>query len=211
VRDVGRYERLGTTLDDALGEAFDKTAKMLGLGYPGGPAVEQLAREGNAGRFEFPRPMLGRPDPHFSFAGLKTAVRQTIGCLGSPSRQDAADLCASFEAAVTASVIDRVRRAMVLYDTRVPNAPKRFTVAGGVAANARLRAALQTLAADEGYTMATPPSALCADNAAMIAWAGAERLARGRADGLDTVPRARWPLDEESASVLGAGKLGAKA
>jgi N6-L-threonylcarbamoyladenine synthase len=212
VHDVGRYERLGTTIDDALGEAFDKTAKLLGLGFPGGPAVEQAATRGRADRFALPRPMQGRGEPHFSFAGLKTAVRHQASALAPLSERDVADLCASFEAAVAESVADRVRRAMQITQDRLgsPGAGH-LVVAGGVAANQSLRQALTAVAADAGYRLHVPPPALCTDNAAMVAWAGAERLARGWTDGLDIAARARWPLDPDAAPALGAGRQGAKA
>jgi N6-L-threonylcarbamoyladenine synthase len=212
VRDVGRYQRLGTTIDDALGEAFDKTAKLLGLGQPGGPAVEQAALHGVAGRFALPRPMLGRAEPHFSFAGLKTAVRHQAQALVPLRDQDVADLCAAFEVAAAASVSDRVRRAMEIADTQLgTRGDRHLVVAGGVAANRRLREALTTVAASAGYQLHVPPPALCTDNAAMVAWAGAERLARGWTDGLDTAARARWPLDPEATPALGFGRLGVKA
>ena len=206
VRDVGRYERLGTTVDDALGEAFDKTAKLLGLGFPGGPAVERAARGGDPQRFDLPRPMLGRAEPHFSFAGLKTAVRHRAAALAPLGPQDIADLCASFEAAVTESVADRCRRAIDIAGERLGRgAPRHLVIAGGVAANARLRSALQRLADDTTYRLHVPPADLCTDNAAMIAWAGAERLARGMMDELDAPVRPRWPLDAEAPPAVGAG------
>jgi N6-L-threonylcarbamoyladenine synthase len=212
VHDVGRYRRLGTTIDDALGEAFDKTAKLLGLGLPGGPAVEQAALRGRAERFALPRPMLGRLEPHFSFAGLKTAVRHQAQALVPLREQDVADLCAAFEAAAADSVADRVRRAMQIAEVRLGASDGRhLVVAGGVAANRRLRAALTAVAAGAGYQLHAPPPALCTDNAAMVAWAGAERLARGWTDGLDFVARARWPLDPDATPALGFGRLGAKA
>jgi N6-L-threonylcarbamoyladenine synthase len=212
VHSVGRYERLGTTIDDALGEAFDKTAKLLGLGFPGGPAVERLASRGRADRFALPRPMLGRPEPHFSFAGLKTAVRHQAQALVPLTDTDIADLCAAFEAAVAETVCDRVRRAMEIADESLEGAQARhLVVAGGVAANRRLRAALADVAARAGYRLDVPPPALCTDNAAMVAWAGAERLARGSIDGLAVEARARWPLDPRAVPALGAGKHGAKA
>jgi N6-L-threonylcarbamoyladenine synthase len=211
VHDVGRYQRLGTTIDDALGEAFDKTAKLLGLGFPGGPAVEKAATHGKSGRFALPRPMLGRPEPHFSFAGLKTAVRHQAQALVPLQEADVADLCAAFQAAVADSVADRVRRAMEVAHERLQGRPRHLVVAGGVAANAQLRGSLATVAARAGYELHVPPPALCTDNAAMVAWAGAERLARGLADGLDVEARARWPLDPDAAPALGAGKQGAKA
>jgi len=212
VHDAGRYQRLGTTIDDALGEAFDKTAKLLGLGFPGGPAVERMAATGRADRFELPRPMLGRPEPHFSFAGLKTAVRHQAQALVPLTDVDIADLCAAFEAAVAETVSDRVRRAMHIADQRLDGASARhLVVAGGVAANQSLRTALSAVASRAGYQLHVPPPALCTDNAAMVAWAGAERLLRGWTDGLDFEARARWPLDPHAVPALGAGKHGAKA
>jgi N6-L-threonylcarbamoyladenine synthase len=206
VHGEGNYERLGTTIDDALGEAFDKTAKLLGLGFPGGPAVETIAREGDARRFELPRPMVGREEPHFSFAGLKTAVRRTDAKLAPMSERDVADLAASFEAAVTEVVIDRCARAMDLAVSRLGRlAPHRFVVAGGVAANERLRSGLQGLSVARGFSFHAPPVSLCGDNAAMIAWAGAERLVLGSVDPLDAPVQPRWPLDRNAAPAIGAG------
>jgi len=204
VRDVGAYERLGTT--DALGEAFDKTAKLLGLGYPGGPAVEQAAATGDAGRFDFPTPMVGRAEPHFSFAGLKTAVRQTANALAPASDQDVADICAAFQRAAVKAVNDRAATAMRIYRERMgPDAPRSFVVAGGVAANQSLRAGLQEASQVGGFTVYVPPPVLCTDNAAMVAWAGAQWLARGRRDPLDAPARARWPLDANAPKAIGAG------
>ena len=212
VTGVGQYRRISSTIDDALGEAFDKTAKLLGLGAPGGPAVERAAQAGNPDRFDLPRPMLGRIEPHFSFAGLKTAVRQRWLALEHPTASDVEDLCASFEAAVTDAVVDRVRRALAIIDEDFGReAAASLVVAGGVAANKRLRAALERLAADDGRRLVVPPPALCTDNGAMIAWAGAERLALGLVDGFDAVARARWPLEQTAAAVLGSGRLGGKA
>ncbi len=212
VHDVGHYERLGSTIDDALGEAFDKTAKLLGLGFPGGPAVEQAARAGDPKRHAFPRPMFGRPEPHFSFAGLKTAVRRRAEAQQPLDDQAVADICASFQAAVAECVAERCARAMsIIADRGGPAAPRRLVVAGGVAANVALQAALSELAHRRGYELIVPPLDLCSDNAAMVAWAGAERLRRGWIDGLDAPARARWPLDQMAAPVLGAGRLGAKA
>ncbi len=206
VHGVGRYERLGTTIDDALGEAFDKTAKLLGLGFPGGPAVEAAARGGDPARFAFPRPMMGRPELHFSFAGLKTAVRQRAEALQPLSDQDVADVCASFQAAVFGSVMDRIGRAMHVASNRLsPGTTLHLVVAGGVAANLGLRTALRDLADSHGYTLHVPPIALCGDNAAMIAWAGAERLALGLVDPLHFAVRPRWPLDAEAPPAIGAG------
>jgi N6-L-threonylcarbamoyladenine synthase len=204
VHDVGRYERLGTTIDDALGEAFDKTAKLLGLGFPGGPAVEKAAARGRPARFALPRPMLGRAEPHFSFAGLKTAVRRQAQALVPLKAVDIADLCASFQAAVADAVADRVRRAIAIAGDRTRGGVRHLVVAGGVAANRGLRAALARVAAETGYDLYVPPPQLCTDNAAMVAWAGAERLARGLTDGLDVEARARWPLDPDATPALGA-------
>jgi N6-L-threonylcarbamoyladenine synthase len=211
VHDVARYTRFGTTIDDALGEAFDKTAKLLGLGFPGGPEVEKAAAGGDAARFALPRPMLGRPEPHFSFAGLKTAVRHQAQALVPLHGADVADLCASFQAAVADSVADRVRRAIEIAVVGLQGSGRHLVVAGGVAANAALRASLASVAANAGYVLHVPPPALCTDNAAMVAWAGAERLSRGLADGLDVEARARWPLDASALPVIGAGRQGAKA
>jgi len=206
VEDVGRYRRLATTIDDALGEAYDKTAKLLGLPMPGGPAVEKAALAGNPKRFDLPRPMAGREDPHFSFAGLKTAVRHAAAKVAPLSETDVADLCASFQAAVCESVADRVRRAMRAALASLPDdRPKPFVVAGGVAANKVLRAALVGVAEEFGFTFHAPPLGLCTDNGAMIAWAGAERLALGLIDGLQAPVRPRWPLDPDAVKAAGAG------
>ncbi len=195
VNDVGRYARYGTTIDDALGEAFDKTAKLLGLGYPGGPAVERMAAFGDAARFAFPRPMKGRADGHFSFSGLKTAVRLAVEALGSPTARDIADICAGFEAAVRDVIADRVANAMDRYTADRPDAQRVLVAAGGVAANRAIRATLAQVAAPRGFRLVCPPMALCTDNAAMVAWAAAERLARGFTSPLDAPALARWPLD----------------
>lgn len=212
VEAVGEYRRLGTTIDDALGEAFDKTAKLLGLDQPGGPHVERCAKQGRAGRFALPRPMAGRPEPNFSFAGLKTALRHQAMAAAPLTEQDVADLCAAFEKAVSESVVDRCRRALRLVADRRPSIPLRLVVAGGVAANQQLRGALARLVDEAGATLHVPPPALCTDNAAMIAWAALEHMAAGRSpDGFDAAPRARWPLDGAATPVLGSGRLGAKA
>lgn len=194
VEGVGRYRRLGTTIDDALGEAFDKTAKILGLGFPGGPAVERLAATGNAGKVPLPRPLLGSAEPHFSFAGLKSAV---LRAKDSGLYADA-DIAASFQRAAVDCLIDRIRKALGLIDP-----PSALVVAGGVAANQAVRGALEVLAAEHGMAFVAPPLALCTDNAAMIAWAGIERL--GQSDPLDFVARPRWPLDPEATPARGAG------
>ena len=212
VEGVGRYHRLGSTIDDALGEAFDKVAKLLELGYPGGPQVEARARAGNPQRFAFPRPLKGRKDCNFSFSGLKTAVREAVMSLGEPSDQDIADVCGSFEAAVAETLADRLARAVQLFRAAHPGtASPALIVAGGVAANQRLKAVVADVAATHGFTLIVPPPRLCTDNAAMIAWAGAERLHLGLTDDLGVAARARWPLDQTQAPVYGAGKLGAKA
>ena len=194
VEGVGQYRRLGTTIDDALGEAFDKTAKILGLGFPGGPAVERLAASGDARRVPLPRPLMGTPEPHFSFAGLKSAV---LRARDSGLYADA-DIAASFQLAAVDCIIDRTRKALDLIDR-----PSALVVAGGVAANQAVRGALEALAREQGMAFVAPPLALCTDNAAMIAWAGIERL--GQRDPLDFVARPRWPLDPDAAAARGAG------
>jgi N6-L-threonylcarbamoyladenine synthase len=207
VEGVGRYRRLGTTIDDALGEAFDKVAKMLGLGYPGGPAVERAAGTGDPRRFTLPRPMLGRPGCHFSFSGLKTAVRQAAEGLpadGPEREQGVADLCASFQAAAAESLLNRTRNALAEFRA-AHSGGATLVVAGGVAANAYLRGRLGALAASENARLVAPPQRLCTDNAAMIAWAGIERLGLGLTDGLDFAPRPRWPLDPDAPPVGYAG------
>ncbi len=212
VRDVGDYLRLGTTIDDALGEAFDKTAKLLGLAYPGGPQVEALARKGNPIRFAFPRPLKGRPGCDFSFSGLKTAVRETIQQIAQITEQDRADICASFERAIAETVADRLRHAFQRFRELCPGvANPLLVVAGGVAANQALRSVLAASCAEHGFRLSAPPIHLCTDNAAMIAWAGAERLALGLSDDLAAPVRPRWPLDQVSAPAYGSGRLGAKA
>ena len=213
VRGVDDYERWGTTIDDALGEAFDKTAKLLGLGYPGGPAVERAARDGNPDRFVLPRPLVGEARLDFSFSGLKTAVRQAAQSVEPVTDQDIADICASFQKAVSRTLKDRIGRGLQRFRAQFPEADApALVVAGGVAANQVLRRTLQDLCDANGFRFVAPPHALCTDNAAMIAWAGLERLAAGRApDPLTVAPRSRWPLDEKAASVLGSGKRGAKA
>ncbi len=211
---LGGYRRLGSTLDDALGEAFDKTAKLLDLGMPGGPAVEALAARGDATRFDLPRPLLRRDGCDFSFAGLKTAVAREVAQLGAAlSEQDKADLCAAFQAAVLDVVEDRTRHAMDAFDP-MWGAQGRLVVAGGVAANKAVRARLEAVASERNYRFFAPPLRFCTDNAAMIALAGAERLRAGFSDGLDVAARPRWPLDEAGAlsrPTHKAGRKGAKA
>jgi N6-L-threonylcarbamoyladenine synthase len=194
VEGVGRYHRLATTIDDAAGEAFDKTAKILGLGFPGGPAVERAAALGNPKAVPLPRPLKGSAEPHFSFAGLKSAVARVAGDYA------AEDLAASFQAAVVDCLIDRTRKA--LGNTHGATA---LVVAGGVAANTAVRSALQALASEHGLRFVAPPLWLCTDNAAMIGWAGAERFAAGLTDPLDVAARPRWPLDPGAETVRGAG------
>jgi len=199
VRAVGDYVRLATTQDDAIGEAFDKTAKLLGLGYPGGPLVEKEAMRGNPNRFALPRPMHGRKEADFSLSGLKTALRLEAEKIAPLSDQDVADLCASFQQAVVDVVLDRLRAGLRLFRASY-GAPSALVAAGGVAANQAIRKVLQRLAMEVGTTLVAPPLELCTDNGAMIAWAGCERLALGLSDTLDVAPRARWPLDEIAAA-----------
>jgi N6-L-threonylcarbamoyladenine synthase len=195
VRGVGDYVLLGTTLDDAIGEAFDKTAKLLGLGYPGGPQVEKEATKGNATRFALPRPMQGRPEPDFSLSGLKTALRLEAESVAPLADQDVADLCASFQQAVGEVIQDRLRAGMKVFRAR-HGTPTALVAAGGVAANEAVRKVLHRVAFEAGIKLVVPPGELCTDNGAMIAWAGCERLALGLTDPLDVAPRARWPLEE---------------
>ena len=211
VEGVGRYKRLGTTIDDALGEAFDKVAKLLGLGYPGGPRVESYAKRGDHKRFDFPRPLKGRADCNFSFSGLKTAVREVVHGLGLLTEQDVADVCASFELAVAETLADRLKRAFQQFRDMHPDVEcPTLVVAGGVAANQTLRAVFETVSSKHGFKLNVPPFNLCTDNAAMIAWAGAERLALGLSDTIDFAAKPRWPLDTVSAPIYGSGRLGAK-
>ena len=190
---AGDFTRLGTTIDDAVGECFDKTAKLLGLGFPGGPAVERAARGGDPQRFSLPRPMWKKPGCDFSFSGLKTAVRQTVEKLPAGDTAAIADLCASFQRTVGDVLADRCGNALALAPSPT------LVVAGGVAANLYLRGRLEEVAARHGASLVAPPVKLCTDNGAMIAWAGLERLRLGRTDGLDFRPRPRWPLDPTAA------------
>jgi N6-L-threonylcarbamoyladenine synthase len=210
VEGIGRYRRLGTTIDDALGEAFDKTAKLLGLGFPGGPNVERAAKTGDPKRFALPRPLKGTRSCDFSYSGLKTALRMEAEANAPLSDQDVADLAASFQAAAADTVDNRVRRALTHFAERYGKPPTALVVAGGVAANRLIRIRLDDLCEETGVPFIAPTARLCTDNAAMIAWAGAERLAADLAPDPELPARARWPLDEISASVVGAGKHGAR-
>lgn len=196
VEDVGQYRRLATTIDDAAGEAFDKTAKLLKLGFPGGPAVEAVARRGNAKAVPLPRPLVGTAEPHFSFAGLKSAVLRARDA----DTYAAEDIAASFQQAVVDCLVDRTKRAI----QHAPDATA-LVVAGGVAANQAIRSALEGLAAANGLPFFAPPLWLCTDNAAMIGWAGVERFEQGWTDPLDVIARPRWPLDPDAETVRGAG------
>ena len=209
VEGVGQYRRLGTTIDDAVGEAFDKTAKLLGLGYPGGPLVEKAAgRATDPGRFDLPRPMVGRPGCDFSFSGLKTAVRRHVEELGKPlSAEDQADLAAAFQNTVAEVMADRCARAIRQFKEAHPQGGA-LVVAGGVAANKALRARLSSLAEQQGMAFVAPPLRLCTDNAAMIAWAGIERLRLGQTDPLNFAPRPRWPLDPTAKPAIGKSGVG---
>lgn len=212
VEGVGRYKRLGTTVDDAAGEAFDKGAKLLGLGYPGGPAIEAAAARASAAgidpaAYDLPQPMLGRPGCDFSFSGLKTALRQRALALaggGALPQRDRDGLALALQEAIAAVLADRTRRALATQATAQP-APTALVVAGGVAANARIRQALLAVAQAHGLPLVAPPARLCTDNAAMIAWAGIERLEAGCRDGLDFAARPRWPLDPTAPKAAGAG------
>jgi N6-L-threonylcarbamoyladenine synthase len=204
VRGVGDYRRLGSTVDDAAGEAFDKVAKMLGLPYPGGPQIEKLAQDGDPHRFDFPRPMLGRNGADFSLSGLKTAVRLEILKLGTPGEQDVKDLAASFQAAIVDIVVDRVRAGVKLF-SEGEGRPSGLVIGGGVGANGPIRRALTRLCAESGLRFVSPPPGLCSDNGAIIAWAGLERFKCGFKDDLAFAPRPRWPLDA-AASVAHHGK-----
>jgi N6-L-threonylcarbamoyladenine synthase len=214
VEDVDRFQRLGGTIDDAPGEAFDKTAKLLGLPQPGGPAVEAEAALGDPTRFPFPRPLLDRPGCDLSFSGLKTALLRARDALvaekGGITVQDRRDLCAGFQAAVAAVLAEKTRRALAVYLDSAPAHPA-LAVAGGVAANTRIRAMLETVCTDLKVGFIAPPLRLCTDNAAMIAWAGIERFRAGLGEAADLIARPRWPLDPRAAPMIGSGKKGAKA
>jgi N6-L-threonylcarbamoyladenine synthase len=206
---------MGGTIDDAPGEAFDKIAKLLGLGQPGGPHVEAEARTGGPARFALPRPLLDREGCDFSFSGLKTAVRRErdrmVAERGGITRAERADLCAGFQAAVVDVLSEKTRRACAAFRAAHPGGAPVLAVAGGVAANGPVRAALGAVAAEAGFGWIAPPLALCTDNGAMIAWAAAERMAARGPDGMELAARPRWPLDMGAAPMLGSGKKGAKA
>ena len=212
VKGVGEFERLGTTIDDAAGEAFDKVAKMLGLGYPGGPMIEKMAELGDENRFVLPRPLWNSGDCNLSFSGLKTAVRKIIESYSPDGniehailrKRDVADLCAGFQLAATESLIHKLKTAIAVFRTRYPQG-KDLVVSGGVAANTYLRQKLQQLAETEGLKFAAPPIRFCTDNGVMIAWAGMERALKGMYDNLDFKPRPRWPLDANAPKAAGAG------
>jgi N6-L-threonylcarbamoyladenine synthase len=209
---IGACRRLGSTIDDAAGEAFDKIAKAMGLPYPGGPALERLAEGGDPAAFELPRMLLGRKDCDFSFSGLKTAAARLAEGIGDDSERR--DLAAAVQAAIAFQLAEKSERAMKAYAAGHGGAGLRFVVAGGVAANRTVRARLEAAAHANGFSFAAPPLAYCTDNAAMIALAGAERLAAGISDPLDAVARPRWPLDEAAAAASPthkAGRKGAKA
>jgi N6-L-threonylcarbamoyladenine synthase len=209
------FTRLGGTIDDAPGEAFDKVAKLLGLGQPGGAFVEVEAAAGDPARFDFPRPLLDRNGCDLSFSGLKTAVRRArdklVAAQGGLTRADRADLCAGFQVAVAETLAEKTRRALAAFSARRPAASPALAVAGGVAANASVRAVLAAVANSQAARFLAPPLALCTDNGAMIAWAAAERMAVSDSDGLGLAARPRWPLDQRAAPMLGTGRKGAKA
>lgn len=214
VRDAQDFTRLGGTIDDAPGEAFDKTARLLGLPQPGGPSVEAVARLGDERRYRFPRPLLDRPGCDLSFSGLKTALMRQrdkiVAEKNGLTRQDRADLCAGFQAAVRDTLAEKTRRAVAMYLDEQPGAPA-LAVAGGVAANMAIRGALETVCTETGLRFTAPPLALCTDNAAMIAYAGSELLAVGAEDDMTLAARPRWPLDTQAAPLIGHGRKGAKA
>lgn len=211
VHKVGTYQRIATTIDDALGEAFDKTAKMLGLDYPGGPAVERMAKAGDPHRFDFPRPMQSHDTLNMSLSGLKTAVRLAAEKQAPLSDQDVSDVCSSFQQAISDILCNRIERSLQLFQEHYPdhNSPT-LVIAGGVAANQMIRTDLQVVCDTAGVALSAPPLKLCTDNAAMIGWAALERIALGQSGDLTFTPRPRWPLDGESGTVVGTGKRGAK-
>ena len=207
------FHRIGGTIDDAPGEAFDKTAKLLGLGYPGGPLVEKAGKKGDPMRFKFPRPLLDRPDCNMSFSGLKTALRRARDLLvlekGGITEQDRNDLCASFQMAVADTLAEKTNRALDVYK-KMANS-KYFAIAGGVAANTLISEKLGAVSQQHNFTTFTPPLKFCTDNAAMIAWAGIEQYSAGLVDNMTLAARPRWPIDQKAEPMLGSGKKGAKA
>ena len=211
VHGIGTYQRLATTIDDALGEAFDKTAKLLSLGHPGGPHVEKAALNGDGHRFPFPRPMQHHETLNLSLSGLKTAVRQAAEEIAPVSNQDISDICASFQEAVCDILQNRIERSFKLFNEEYPNLEKPvLVVAGGVAANKKIAERLEKLSIDSNFGLSKPPLNLCTDNAAMIAWAAAEHIAVGKQGDFSFIPRPRWPLDETADTLVGRGKRGAK-
>jgi len=203
VEGLGQYKRLGTSLDDAAGEAFDKGAKLLGLGYPGGPAIEKAARTGDPKKVDLPRPRARHADCHFSFSGLKTALAQKIEKLGSEI--ETADFAASLQQAIAGALATRTQRAMQQFKSDYPEAREQLVIAGGVAANQEIARQLRQLGQEEGFELIVPPAKLCTDNGAMIAWAGAEYHLAGQPSGLDFAPRPRWPLDPNAQKPPGRG------
>lgn len=209
---LGKYERYASTIDDAIGEAFDKTAKLLSLPMPGGPSVEQAAAIGDPRRFDFPRPLQGKATLNMSFSGLKTAVRQQARALSPLSRDDINDICASFQFRIAQIMADRAKKAMARFENETADQQHRkLVIAGGVAANREIRQTLETVCYEAGWELIAPPIHLCSDNAAMIAWAGLEKFEQGEVSVLDLAPRSRWPLDERTDSIIGSGRRGAKA
>lgn len=212
VKNVGEYERLGTTIDDAAGEAFDKVAKMLRLGYPGGPMIEKLAATGNDSRFTLPRPLLGSNDCNLSFSGLKTAVRKIIESYSPDGivehailpKQDVSDICACFQMTATDCLVRKLEKAIKYFKQKYPEG-QHIVVSGGVASNTYLRGKLKELSNNYNLEFAAPPIRFCTDNGVMVAWAGLERFRQGLVDSLDFKPRPRWPLDENAPKAAGAG------
>ena len=206
VEGLGDYTRLATTIDDAVGETFDKTAKLLNLGFPGGPNVEKAAHGGDAARFSLPKPLQGKDTLNMSFSGLKTAIRNEAKKLQPLTEKTVSDLCASMQKTIAELLADRCRRAIELYGAKT----RTLVVAGGVAANREIRSRLERVCEEYDYTLIAPPQDLCTDNAAMIAWAGLERFERGEQSGLDLSPRSRWPLDQSAGGIVGSGRKGVK-
>ena len=206
VNGLGDYDRLATTIDDAVGEAFDKTAKLLGLGFPGGPNIEKAARTGDSSRFKFPRPLEGQDTLNMSFSGLKTAVRTATQKLVPLQSEDVADLAASMQKTVAEILSNRCERAMAYHGDGIDT----LVVAGGVAANKEVRNRLETMCVENSWQLVAPPPELCTDNAAMVAWAAYERFERGESSDVNLAARSRWPLDETKAATIGSGRKGVK-